>query len=163
MTDEEIEPIADTVDLIYERLKDASEQVISQVQSLDGKAIQAFSAATVLIGLVAVVAGISKPASTDHPYLILSLAGYLATVLLTAVHLWPRTVRGARWAFVLWTQHHLDEPYALRKLICEKIEEDAVMNGKLTAWKAWTLRGVLLTTAFQGVCVALAVLVVIGG
>jgi hypothetical protein len=161
--DEEIKPIAETVDLIYERLKDASEAVIAQVQSLDGKAIQAFSAATVLIGLVAVMAGIRKPPSSVHMYLTLSLGGYVATVILTAVHLWPRRVRGTRWAFILWTQHYLDEPFALKKLICEKIEGDTVKNGKLTTWKTRTLSGVLLATAFQGVCVALAVLAVIGG
>jgi hypothetical protein len=70
---------AETLNLIYEHIKDAPDKQFETVRSLDDKMIKIFTAASVVIGL----AGLSSEALGDKPLSDVLLIGALATFVAT--------------------------------------------------------------------------------
>lgn len=149
---------AQTLDLIFEHVKDAPEKQVEDVGAIDAKFIQVFAAASVLLGAIALVD--SKHGDAWGTRLtVVALALYLVMAVVSFIHLRPITLHGARYADTLWDDFENDEPAVLKKGIVLKVKEDYAYNRTLIEKKARTLKLGLALTAGEAVLVAIAVLI----
>jgi len=144
-TDGESTPDDKTVQFLWDQLKGAPDRIVGQITSLDGKGVQVFAAATVLIGFSGTV---SVQASTRCAQVILlfaALLAYIVTVLSVAWQLRPQRIRGATWAGTLWTKYKDRQVPEIQSELARKVEEDAPANRAVVKAKR-----IALVIAFGG-------------
>jgi hypothetical protein len=119
----------EATDFIYQHTKDATEAQMRHSRALDSKLVWLFSAASVVIGLVA--------SSTSRPpisvWLIAPLVGALAAYLIVAgcavFGLWPRQYRTSAGADTMWPNYYDVDPGKIEHAVVQDIA-DAYSHNK---------------------------------
>lgn len=147
----------DTLDLIFEHVKDAPEKQLQDVTDLDSKYVAVFAGASVILGAGALIDP-SRGGAWPTVLLAAALGIYLLMAVVSFVHLKPITLHGSRYGDTLWDDFKDLAPQDVKLGIVLKIREDYAHNHGLIQGKASTLSLGLFLTAFEAICVAGAVL-----
>jgi hypothetical protein len=106
-------PEPETVQVIYEHVKDAPQQQFETIKALDDKMIKVFTAAGVVIGL----AGLSSENLTGGIWINVCLLGvlsaFIATAALALYHLRPVNIALSRHAVTLWENGLASVPWTV--------------------------------------------------
>jgi hypothetical protein len=91
---------AETLNFIYDYTKGAPEEQFKDVEALDSKMIQVFSAASVIIGL----GGLSQSGGglAAALFILLAVGAYVGVGIAAFQHLRPRNLRRSLQADVMW-------------------------------------------------------------
>jgi hypothetical protein len=147
----------ETLDLIFEHVKDAPEKQLQDVTALDSKYVQVFAGASVILGAVALID--PKHGGTWPTILVaVALGIYLVMAVVSFIHLRTVTLNGSRYGDTLWDDFKDDPPEDVKLGIVLKVKEDYAHNTRLIQGKAKTLNAGLFLTAVEAICVAGAVL-----
>jgi hypothetical protein len=152
------EPEPETVQLIYEHIKDAPQQQFETVKALDDKMVKVFTAAGVVIGL----AGLSSQSLKGGIWVNLTLLGalvaFIATAALALYHLRPISIALSRHAGTLWeNSSHLPIDQVRRQLIKSISRSNAYNEGVLRR-KTKILTYALASTSLEVILVGAAVI-----
>lgn len=152
-------PGSETVQLIYEHIKDAPDKQFETVKSLDAKMVQIFTVAGVVIGLAGLSSeGLGGGTLTDV-LLIGALAAFVLTSAFAFYHLWPVTVRLSRHAGTLWKESgHLASDQVRRQLI-DSISAANAHNEGVLERKSTVQIYALITTSLEVDMVGAAIVV----
>jgi hypothetical protein len=149
------EPAAETVDFIFQYVKDAPERQLAGVEALDAKMVQIFSAGSVIIGLAGLTSGSQKPASAA--LMAFAVAAYVAVAALALVHLWARDYRRSLQASELWRKLWASPVADIKHSLVHDIADAYAYNRELMGRKKWTLRLALIAVAAEVVFVGSAI------
>lgn len=152
-------PESETVQLIYEHIKDAPDKQFETVKSLDAKMVQVFTVAGVVIGLAGLASEGSGGGTLTDVLLICALAAFVLTSAFAFYHLWPVTVRLSRHAGTLWEKSgHLASDEVRRQLIGSISDASAYNEGVLEK-KSRVQIYALVATSLEVVLVGAAIVV----
>jgi hypothetical protein len=157
-TQEPKAPEPETVQLIYEHIKDAPQQQFETIKALDDKMIKVFTAAGVVIGL----AGLSSQGLRGGVWVNIILLGavvaFIATAVLALYHLRPIDIALSRHAGTLWeNSRHLTEDQVRRQLIRSISKSNAHNEGVLRR-KTKILTYALVSTSLEIILVGAAII-----
>lgn len=127
---------AETIDFLFEHLRDSLEAQLATVDGIDGKVFQIFAAGSVLLGLTAV----GDPARLSPWLLIVALAGFAGVAAAAVAAVWPRRWRVIRHADTIWQEFWDLEPGAIKHALLQQVSEGYGLNRRLIAAKASWLR-----------------------
>src|SRR5215203_2944995 len=91
-----------TVEFIFEYTKDAPERQARDIDSLDTKMVQVFSAASVVVGLVGVSGNNLGNTPAANPLLALAVISYVVAAVVALFHLSPKEQRRSLHVEDLW-------------------------------------------------------------
>jgi len=120
----------DTLDFVFDLVRDAPEKQLHDLEALDNKMVQIFGAASIVIGL----AGVSD-AITDRPLaadvlLVAALVTYVATAIVAFFHLRLREFRRSLHADVLWDEMWQLDPTQIKHVLVDDVSR-AYRHNKL--------------------------------
>jgi hypothetical protein len=148
----------DTVNLIFEIIRDNPERQVADAKDLDTKMIQVFSAASVVIGLVSFA---GRP--SNHSWWIDVLTGgllffYGATALVAFMHLRARKFRRNLYASNLWRDAWDRTPTEIKHALIVDISEAYVHNKPILNQKGRFIQIAVVTTGVEVALVGLVLL-----
>jgi hypothetical protein len=149
-----------TIDVIYDHIKGVVEQQLGDQVNLDGKMVQVFTAASVVMGLT----GLSATTATKNPavvtaFLALALAAYVGVAVISGVELWTRKFNALRFGSTLW-EHEWDQPPEQVKLaVIDKVKGAYDANGVILHDKGALLVAGIVATGLEVVFVAVSIIV----
>jgi len=149
------EPGAETIDFIFQYVKDAPERQLAGVEALDAKMVQIFSAGSVIIGLAGLTSGSQKPASAL--LMAVAVAAYVAVAALALAHLWARDCRRRLEGLELWQKLWASPVADIKHSLVHDIAGAYAYNRELIGRKKWTLRLALIAVAVEVVFVGSAI------
>jgi hypothetical protein len=145
----EIRP--EVVDFIFEQGRTAADRQLRDLDSLDAKATQLFSAATVIVGL----AGFSGQA--DAGLLSAAVIVYVLVALASLYGLWLARIRVTdspqQLLLRYWTEPLLDTKYAMVTDMAEGFDENERSLGRKRRGVLWALALTGVETALVGAAV----------
>src|SRR5581483_1453158 len=151
----------ETLDFIFEHIKQAPSEQHQTWASLDGKMVSVFGVGTAVVGLsgLTVSHGGSSGTRAVAALLAVALVAYAGLVAVALVQLWPKDARKARYGDTLW-------PDAWNRLIPEikhglvtDISEGTAANRAALQRKALTLRIGLAAAGAEALFVGVAFIV----
>jgi hypothetical protein len=153
-------PDPKTVDVIYDRLSGVAEAQFGDQANLDGKMIQIFTAASVVMGLT----GISAVAATAQPglgvvFLSLALASYVAVAVLTGIEFWTRKFEALRFGSTLWDYEWDQEPVQVKIAVIDKVKGAYDTNRAILSDKGKLVALGIVATGCEVALVAASILV----
>jgi len=151
-------PNPETLDLIFEHVRDLPERQFQDVVDMDAKFVQAFAAASVVIGAAALVNAANHPQVTTV-LLVAALLCYGAMAVVSFLHLRPIGMHGSRYGDTLWDDFKDDSPADIKLGIVLQVKDDYGFNSDKIKDKARTLNIGLILTGVEAVLVASAVIV----
>jgi len=144
----------DTLDFIFNFVKDAPEHQLEDANMLDNKVIQILSVASIIIGLLGF--GIRKIA-LNHVLTIISLIvvilAYIAVVCFAIIHLKAAAFRRSLHADELWQEHWDNSVLNIKHDLVSDISEAYSHNKSVLSKKNKTLFGALIALGIQVVSV----------
>ncbi len=145
----------ETLDLLFDVVRDAPERQLRAQEVLDGKIVQVFAAATVILGLAGISGGVAE---TDAPScLILAALGFYAIASGAAGYaIWPRSYRVTRHADVLWREYRDAPPRTIREAMVADAAAAYPHNAGLLRRKLRALSVALAATALEAAAVVFA-------
>lgn len=152
-------PEPQTVQLIYEHIKDAPDKQFETVKSLDDKMVKVFTVAGVVIGPAGLSGKGLQGGTLTNVLLVGALIAFIATAACAFYHLWPVNIRLSRHAGTLWYESHdLTSDEVRRQLISSVFEANTHNEGLLK--KKSTIQTVaLMTTSLEVIMVGAAIVV----
>lgn len=149
-----------TIDVIYEHLSDVAEHQIGDQANLDGKMVQVFTAASVVMGLT----GLSATTATSSPtavafLLVLALAAYAVVAILTGFALWARGFWTLRFGSSLWEKEWDVPPEQVKLAVITEVKPAYDKNLGILTQKAHLLSAGIIATGVEVALVAAAVIV----
>lgn len=148
----------ETLSAILEYTQEAPERQIKDVEALDTKMVQIFSAASIVIGL----AGVSSASLPDgwliSTLLVLAVLVYGLTTLVAFLHLLPRTLYRALLADELWEKFWYEETSTLEHDLVDKIGKAYKCNKIVLQRKAVTIRCGIVTAGLEVLLVGAALI-----
>jgi hypothetical protein len=153
-------PDPETVNVIYDRLSNVAELQFGDQANLDGKMIQVFSAASVVMGLT----GLSASAATKNPTAVaallgVALAAYAAVAVLTGVELWVRQFKSLRFGATLWEYEWDQPPEQVKLAVIDKVKGAYETNRRILEDKGKLLVAGILATGLEVAFVAASIIV----
>jgi hypothetical protein len=149
------EPPPETVDFIFQYIKDAPERQLAGSEALDAKMVQIFTAASVIIGLAGLTSGSQKPVSAV--LLVFAVIAYVGGAGCALVQLWARDYRRSLQADELWRKLWASPVSDVKHSLVHDIAASYVHNAKLNRHKKWTVRLALIAVAVEVVFVGSAI------
>ena len=134
----------ETLDFIYQHTRDAPEAQMRDVEALDAKMVQVFSAASVVVGLAGLAVSRVEGNTVAASLLMAALAAYMVTTAFALLHLRVRRVRRSFQADALWPDWWDRQPVALKHGLVKDISEAYAFNNGLMRQKRRTLQGALV-------------------
>jgi hypothetical protein len=153
------DPSPEAVAFIWDQVKDAPDRCVARAKSLEARGAQAFSAATVLVGLGGLtnLRGGHVP-RTAIAFLALGALAYVLAAVSALRLLRPSYIHNLPEADAMWRDYRLHDVAASKAAIIEAIARDARVNRDMVEAKAnqaeWAVRWV----AVEGVALAVALL-----
>jgi hypothetical protein len=147
-----------TVEFIFEYTKDAPERQASDIESLDTKVVQVFSAASVVIGLLGVSTTSLRNAPATDPLLALAVASYVVTAAMALYHLYPTEQRRSQHVDELWLKGWNEEVTHIQHALIEDIREASAFNQNVLRQKRNTLVATVGATGAEVLFVGLTLL-----
>jgi hypothetical protein len=152
----ELEPLADTVTLVYEHTKGGPARQVSEADAIDAKAFQAFAAASVILGFGTFAASHFHAVSASAYGAAIAayvIAGRCAFVVVRArVY---QVVDGAdRW----WPSHRLAYPDYVMEQMLDDLAAATKYNRVVLNAKGKPLNTLLIAIAAEAILVAVAVI-----
>jgi len=148
---------AEAVEFLFEAVKDAPDRAMAQIKSLETRGAQAFTAATILIGLAS-VGPLREASRWTVAFFALAVAAY---VVVAGIALWllrPGFVFGLPSADTMWRDYRNFNPGASKAVIMEALARDAPKNADLIGAKERWARAAVIATAAEGVAMGVALL-----
>jgi hypothetical protein len=152
----------DTLDFIWQLTKDATEVQLKDVESLDSKAFQIISVASVVIGLTSLAALKTPITGTPGAYLIVTAVAYAICGLFSLGSLQIRKYRRSLYADELWPKHWMDTPDDIKHAMVQDISEAYAHNGRMLRHKSTYLRWALAALITESAFVAAAIISSVG-
>jgi hypothetical protein len=149
---------AETRDFLFDFVVDAPDKQLRTQEALDGKTVQVFGVASVVLAL----AGVSQAEfarTTIAALLALAIASYFTVAVASVAALWTRRFRVARHADVLWNEHWGASVPDLKHTLIAEAAESYAGNRKLLEQKSRFLKVALGAAGLEAICVASAVLI----
>ena len=150
---------AQTAEFLFDVVKGSADQAMAQIKSLEARGAQAFTAATVLLGLASfgsfTTGHVSRAA---FAFFVIALAGYLAAAFASLRLLLPAEVSGLPSTAAMWAQLRQREVPAVKASLtqtlatAEPINDDAIKQRR--RWAGRTVKAV----ALEGAAIGLALL-----
>jgi hypothetical protein len=155
-------PAADpkTIDVIYERLSGVAESQFGDQANLDGKMVQVFTAASVVMALT----GLSAAATTTPiPGVVAvllgcALAAYAAVATLTGVELRARSFQALRFGSTLWDEEWDQSPEQVKVAVITQVKAAYETNRDILESKATVLFWGIVATGCEVALVAAAII-----
>ena len=149
---------ARTLDFIFDYTRDGPAQQFADVDALDSKMIQVFSAASVIIGL----GGLSsnKGGAISAAFLLLAVSAYVWTGFQAFQHLAPRRVRRSIQADEMWQRGWQLSIGDLKHSVVKDVADAYAHNKGVISEKGKTLRMALLGITAEVVFVGFGLIVV---
>jgi hypothetical protein len=143
-------PESKTIDVIYDHLKDVAEQQLGDQASIDGKVVQVFAVASVVVGL----SGINAASAAANPglvtaLLLVGLGAYLAVAVVSATELWTREFKTLRFGATLWENEWDVPPEEVKVAVIEKAGPAYEHNRKKIQAKGALLAWALMLTGVE--------------
>lgn len=113
----------DTLEAIYQAVKDAPLTQLRDVDALDTKIMSSFAAASVVIGLGGLGAANVQRGSVTVLWLLLAIGWYLGVGGLTLANLRPQWFRGPVNAETLWDTHWDLSPSDVKLALVEDVRD----------------------------------------
>jgi len=149
------QPIPETIDFIFNYIKDAPERQLAGAEALDAKMVQIFSAGSVIIGLGGLTSGSHKPLSAA--LIAFAIVAYVGLGVAALAHLWARDYRRSLQADELWTKLWASAVTDVKHSLIHDISLAYAHNKTLLGRKKWTLRLALIAFAVEVVLVGSAI------
>jgi hypothetical protein len=153
----------DTLDFIFDIVKDAPEAQLHNAEALDAKIIQVLSVASVVVGLVGF--GIQKEVLNQVRHIVPLLVGvvaYILVVCLAIAHLRGASFRRSLHGDQLWTTYWNDDVIGIKHALVTDIAaaytHNKAMLQKKQATLLWALVFMGIQVASLGIFVALVYL-----
>jgi hypothetical protein len=147
MNESKERPTEQTLDLLYELTRDAPSAQLQASDAVDGKIVQTFAAAGVLIGLAAVHENRSDVATA---FVALAVLAFFAVAAVGICSLRGRQYRVTVGADQLWTRYRSDVPFTIKEAFVRDVARGYPENEKNIKLKHKALRimlGALLVEA----------------
>jgi hypothetical protein len=153
-------PDPETINVIYDRLSNVAELQFGDQANLDGKMIQVFSAASVVMGLT----GLSASAATKNPAVVaallaLALAVYAAVAVVTGVEIWARQFKALRFGATLWDYEWDQTPMQVKMAVIDKVKGAYDTNRIILEQKGKLLTAGIVATGCEVALVAASIIV----
>ena len=153
------QPESETVQFIYEHIKDAPQQQLELAKALDDKMVKIFTAAGVVIGLAGLSGNNFQGGIWISTLLFGALGGFVATAALTLYHLWPVRIALSRHAGTLWDHSRYLSTDEVRQQLIKSISRSHTQNENLLERKTRLQTYALIATTLEVVSVGLAITV----
>jgi hypothetical protein len=151
----ELEPLDETLELIYEQTRGGPARQVAAAEAIDSKAVQVFAAASVVLGLGTFAA--SDLNTLSAVLYALAAAAYLRAGWAALKILRTRSYRVVDSADRWWPSHRLAETVFVREQILNDLASAAAENRQLLDEKGAPLDTLLVATALEALLVAGAV------
>ncbi len=148
----------ETLDFIYEHVRDAPAQQRQTRDSLDTKMVQIFGAASIVIGLVGVSSGELDGGGMVDALLIAAVTAYVATALITFYGVQVRRFRRSVQADELWNRYWWRKPDEAKHAIVHDVGKAYGHNRGLLRDKARAVRAGVLSAGLEVALVAIALI-----
>lgn len=148
----------ETLDLIYQAVKDAPLTQLRDVDALDTKVMNSFAAASVVIGLAGLGAANIPRGGLAMLWLLLAIGCYLVVGGLTLTNLRPQWFRGPVNAETLWNTHWDLPPNDVKLAIVEDVRDAYKQNRIGIARKARLLLWTHALIMSEVLCVGFALM-----
>jgi hypothetical protein len=157
------EPNPETLDTILDWVKDLTERQARDAEYLNTKALQVFTAASVLIGFAG-FSNTTPPGSspggrnlTVTALVVVGVVAYLAAAAVTFYSIRTLHLKVTRFGATLWEEHWTDDPVTLKVALLDAIGRASKENDAMLAPKGRALKIGLLLTSLEAVLVTAAV------
>jgi hypothetical protein len=163
LTGDSVPPRSDpkTIDVIYERLSGVAESQFGDQANLDGKMVQIFTAASVVMALTGLSAAATTTATPTSVAVLLgfALAAYAAVAILTGVELRARSFKALRFGSSLWDDEWDQPPEQVKLAVIDKVKGAYDTNLRILKDKGNLLFYGIIATGCEVAFVAVAIIV----
>jgi len=149
---------ADTLDFIFEYIKDAPEKQLLSAERLDNKVIQILSVATILIGLIGLAVDRTKINNIMIIPLIFIVLSYVAVVVVSSFHLRAKTFHRSVHADTLWNKCWNSEIIGIKHSLVTDIAKAYKYNKNVLYIKTKTLYFSLVALGIEGFLIGILIL-----
>jgi hypothetical protein len=156
-------PDSKTLDLIYNHLKDVAEKQFSDGANLDGKMMQIFAVASVVMGLTGLSGSETIKNVAVGVVLGLALCAYVAVAVITGFEYRVQTFEALRFGSTLWEDEWDQPPDQVKIAIVDRVKGAYDKNSSILSAKAALLTWGIVATACEVVLVVAAVIVRLSG
>lgn len=142
MSEQRVAP-ADTVDFLYDTMKGSADQTMAQVKSLEGRAAQAFSGGTVLLGLGS-FGGLQAAhiSGASIAFLVIAAAAYLGAALCGIATMRPATIHGLPSLAGMWALRGYPCGDLKQSLMQTLVEAESLNDSAIKGRRRWALAAV---------------------
>jgi hypothetical protein len=149
-----------TIDVVYDRLIDVAQQQLDDQSNRDGKIVQVFAAASVVLGL----AGLSATTASSNPTavaLLLLFAGvaYAGVAITTGIALWARDSETLRLGSSLLETEWTEPPEQVKLRVIARFKPAYEKDRVVLTQKAHLLSAGIIAAGIEVAFVAAAVIV----
>ena len=148
---------SDSLEFIFDHIRDAPERQIESADSLDSKMVQIFVSASIIIGLAGLSSNTVNVTGWELIPLMGAILSYVAVAWVALMHLRPRAMRRNLHANVLWPKYGRFEIADVKEVLAQDTSEAYAFNKGVLADKATTVRQALLATAVEVVLVGVTI------
>jgi hypothetical protein len=143
----------ETVDFLFDHLRESLEAQLASVDVIDGKVFQIFAAGSVLIGLTA----LGDPEQLNPWLLLVGLVGYAGVAAAAIGAVLPRSWRVIRHADTIWPEFWDLEPRAIKHALLQQASDGYSINRDQIHSKANWLRLAVGALTVEAVAVGVTV------
>jgi hypothetical protein len=148
-------PKDETVEFIFEYTKDAPDRQARDIESLDTKVVQVFSAASVVIGLLGISRENLSDSAAANAFLALAVVSYVVAAGVALYHLYPTEQRRAQHVEDLWPTGWDKNVKELQHALIESIRGVNTFNKNVLVQKRNTLVAAVAATGVEVLFVGL--------
>ena len=144
----------ETLDFIFDFVRDAPDQQLASADALDSKMVQVFAVAGVIVGLAA--AGLSSKSTVVGLILAVSIAAFVVAAVASGYALWVREMRSNRHADEIWRDYWNEPPREIKHAIVADTADAYSANKRSLERKARAMRAAFLAAGVEVVLVGFA-------
>ena len=148
----------DTLEFIYNHIREAPQHQQRTREGLDTKMVQIFGAASIVIGLAGVSSRELDGGDAVDILLVGAVVAYVASAFTAFFHLRVRKFRLSLQAHALWRNYWLSEPKDVKHALVQDISEAYEHNKRLLDQKAETIVVGLVATGLEVALVGAALI-----
>lgn len=150
---------AQTAEFLFDVVKGGADQAMAQIKSLEARGAQAFTAATVLLGLASfgsfTTGHVSRAA---FAFFVIALAGYLAAAFASLRLLLPAQVAGLPSTAEMWAQFRQRQVNAVKASLTQTLAVAEPTNDTAIKQRRKWARRTVVAVAVEGAAIGVALL-----
>ncbi len=152
-------PYKETIDLIYDRLSGVAEAQLGDQSDLDGKMVQVFTGASVVMGF----SGLTAATATSNPVLVatflgLALAAYVLVAVATGLVIWTAKFQVLRFGSSLWEEEWDQTAEQVKRAVISRVKTAYDTNLEILNDKGNLLKWGIVSTGIEVAFVAVAII-----